>query len=345
MTRDPILVADIGGTNTRLGLAGANGILEGSLQRYSNSDHASFYALVGAYLRQQKVGKCHKACLAVAAPVENDAITLTNRDWHIDKAGARSVTGADEIRFLNDFEALGFAIDRLSAHQVSHVAGPQIATSQNGTRLVLGAGTGFNAAAMTWGVDAQPVVHAAECGHMTLPVETVSDLSLRNHLAQNRGRASVERALSGQGVLEIYQWVCSQAGATPRHLTSQEIVQEAIEQRDGACETAAKILVRLLARVAGDLVLAFLPMGGLYLSGGVTRACKTLISSDLFWNELTAKGRQSDLLRSIPVYLMTDDLAALEGCLAAMMRPASQQTPSLQLRHNLNSIATKVAGF
>ena len=345
MTTGPILVADIGGTNTRLGLAGPNGLLQGTSQRYSNSEHSSFYSLVGAYLRQQKVEKCHKACLAVAAPVEDDAITLTNRDWRIDKSGARAATGATEIRFLNDFEALGFAIDRLSGDQISHIAGPKIAASQNGTRLVLGAGTGFNAAAMTLGADAQPVVHAAECGHMTLPVETVSELSLRDHLAQNRGRASVERALSGQGVLEIYQWVCSQSGTAAQRFTSQEIIQQAIEQRDEACERAAKVLVRILARVAGDLVLAFLPLGGVYLSGGVTRACKNLISSDLFWDEFTAKGRQSDLLRSVPVYLMTDDHAALEGCLAAMMRPTPQQSSSLPAGQTQTSITSKAAGF
>ncbi|NIZ63404.1 hypothetical protein DL239_20785 [Sedimentitalea sp. CY04] len=345
MTTGPILVADIGGTNTRLGLAGANGIHKGTSHRYRNSDYTSFYSLVGAYLRQQKVEKCHKACLAVAAPVEDDAITLTNRDWHIDKSSACAVTGATEIRFLNDFEALGFAIGRLSGGQVSHVAGPKTATSQNGTRMVLGAGTGFNAAAMTLDADAQPVVHAAECGHMTLPVETPNELLLRDHLARNRGRASVERALSGQGVLEIYQWVCSHTGVAPQNFTTQEIIQQAIEQRDETCEHTAKMLVRLLARVAGDLVLAFLPVGGLYLSGGVTRACKSLISSDLFWDEFTAKGRQSNLLRSVPVYLMTDDHAALEGCLAAMMMTGSHLSSSGLRGHCQNSITSKAAGF
>lgn len=338
MTSGPILVADIGGTNTRFGLAGPSGILDGTLKRYSNNDHTNFYSLVAEYLNFQDVEKCSKACLAVAAPVKDDAITLTNRDWHINKAGAREATGAEDIRFLNDFEALGFAIDRLSDDQVLHVAGPKVAANSEGARLVLGAGTGFNAAAITCGVDGHPKVRAAECGHMTLPVETTNELSLRDHLAQNRGRASVERALSGQGVLEIYEWVCGQADILAQNYTAQEIVHLAIEKRDEACETTANILVRLLARIAGDLVLAFLPLGGLYLSGGVTRACRDLISSDLFWQEFTAKGRQGNLLRSIPVYLMTDDHAALEGCVTAMIGPPSFGT----LR---NSMAPQVAGI
>jgi len=326
MNANTTLVADIGGTNTRLGLAGPDGIDPNSLRRFSNQDHADFASLTRVYLDQFEVGKCHQACLAIAAPIEGEAVDMTNRNWRIDKSSVSDATGAEHILLLNDFEALGFSLNRLTSQQVTHVAGPKIAPSANGTRLVLGAGTGFNAAAIISNVHGQRAVHAAECGHMTLPIETELELSLRDHLARGRGRASIERALSGQGVLDIYHWVCAQNGVHSAAYSASDIVSQAIDGKDSHCRAAVELLVKLLARVAGDLLLAYLPMGGIYLSGGVTRACLPLISSDLFWQEFTAKGRQAELIASIPVFLVTDDSAALEGCVSAMAE-SSLTTP------------------
>lgn len=318
MSAAQILVADIGGTNTRLGLAGRDGIATETLRRYANDEHASFDALTRIYLDQMKVPRCQSACLAVAAPVEAERVRLTNRNWLIDKAGVARQIGAEDVHLLNDFEALGFSLDRLTSRQAPHIAGPQTAPEPGGVRLVLGAGTGFNAAALRRNALGQRSVHAAECGHMTLPIETPSELLLWNHLSRGRGRASIERALSGQGVLEIHQWVCAESGHPPPPLSAADIVARGITGRDDSCRRTTEILVRFLARVAGDLVLAYLPLGGIYLSGGVTRACADLIASDLFWDTFTAKGRQSELMRSIPVHLVQDDNAALEGCLSAL---------------------------
>lgn len=323
MSAAKILVADIGGTNTRLGLAGPDGIETNTLRRFSNNDHVSFDRLTRTYLDQLNIVRCRSACLAVAAPVEADRVRLTNRDWLIDKAGVARAIGADDVHLLNDFEALGFSLDRLTTQQAPHIAGPTNAPVPEGVRMVLGAGTGFNAAALRRNALGQRSVHAAECGHMTLPIETSSELLLRDHLAHGRGRASVERALSGQGVLEIHAWVCAQTGSPPAQLSAAEIVEQGVSGSNDTCRRTTEILVRFLARVAGDLVLAYLPLGGLYLSGGVTRACGALIASPLFWNEFTAKGRQSELMRSIPVHLVQDDNAALEGCLSALTAKAA----------------------
>ncbi len=318
MTRAHLLVADVGGTNTRLGLAGPEGLQLGSLRRYVNDDHGCFHSLTQTYLSQQNISQCDAACVAVAAPVEEGVVKLTNRDWRIDKPEIRKTTGANQIRIMNDFEALGFSLDQLSDNKITHVAGPKTSGAQAGVRLVLGAGTGFNAAVFNRSRSGHRTVLAAECGHMTLPIETAQELSLRDHLAQHRGRASVERALSGHGVREIYEWVCAEAKVRPLSYSAPEIVALAHSGEDAHCVATIEMQVRLLARMAGDLVLAYLPTGGLFLSGGVTRACADLIAGDRFWATFTAKGRQSNLMRSIPIYLLNDDNAALEGCVSAM---------------------------
>lgn len=112
------------------------------------------------------------------------------------------------------------------------------------------------------------------------------------------------------------------SAGNPRLGLPAQIVTQALERSDDRCRAAVEVLVRLLARVAGDLFLAFLPLGGVYLSGGVTRACAPLIASGLFWEEFTRKGRQTDLLCSVPIHIINDDNAALAGCLSAMTAPA-----------------------
>lgn len=108
------------------------------------------------------------------------------------------------------------------------------------------------------------------------------------------------------------------SAGNPRLGLPAQIVTQALERSDDRCRAAVEVLVRRLARVAGDLFLAFLPLGGMYLSGGVTRACAPLIASGLFWEEFTRNGRQTDLMRSVPIHIINDGNAALAGCLAAM---------------------------
>jgi glucokinase len=181
---------------------------------------------------------------------------------------------------------------------------------------VLGAGTGFNAAACyppRFGD--VPHVAAAECGHATLAFEGKAEFSLQCKLSSGRGRASVERALSGNGLREIYEWVCERNGRNVDGKTSAEIAALAVSSTDSDCVEAADMFLRLLGRVTGDLSLTFLPTGGIYVSGGVCRALAPLMTSTpTFARAFRAKGRMTPFMSAYSAFLLLDDLAALGGC-------------------------------
>ena len=275
------LVCDVGGTNTRLGLVEKGVLANGSLASFRNAEFADFDSLLVAYLRRAGCDRVDAASIALAAPVGPEGATLTNHDWTISRSGVGAVTGAETIHFLNDFEALGFALLDVGLLETIVLRDGPEAGNKRARRLVLGAGTGFNAAALIIDpMTGHPVVAAAECGHMTLPVQGEEEHDIQRFLSKGRGRASNERALSGRGLTELYGWCCVKAGADPVLQGSAEIARRALDGSDGLAREAALLFARFLGRVAGDLALAFLPLGGVYLTGGVARALLRLLKDD-----------------------------------------------------------------
>lgn len=312
------LVCDVGGTNTRLGLVEKGILANDSLASFRNAEFADFDGVLSAYLRQVECNRVEAAAIALAAPVGPEGATLTNHDWTISRSGVEAITGARAIWFLNDFEALGFAL--LNVDLLDKIVlreGPE-AANKRARRLVLGAGTGFNAAALI--IDAitgHPVVAAAECGHMTLPVQGDEEHDLQRFLSRGRSRASVERALSGRGLTELYACCCQRAGTDPVLEGSAEIVKRGLDGSDMQAREATLLFARFLGRVAGDLALAFLPLGGLYLTGGASRALLTLLKDDpAFLAAFHAKGRMSEFMQQFPITMLIDDRVALAGCAA-----------------------------
>jgi len=322
------LVSDIGGTNTRLGLVEDGQLVHASLASFANDGFDSYDAVVESYLDRLGQRRFDACCVALAAVPTPDGAQLTNRDWTIARSSLQALTGAPFIGFLNDFEALGYSLiapERLETQPVFASAVPQ---PPRATRMVLGAGTGFNAAACHWqAFGGAPHVAAAECGHTTLAIEGDEECALQAALAAGRGRASVERALSGNGLREIYAFVCDRDGQPCRAQTSAEIATAALARTDEQAIAAAHLFLRLLGRVAGDLALTFLPHGGIYLSGGVCRAlAPLLVGTDTFRDAFHAKGRMGPFMADFDAHLLLDDRVALIGCVEWLRIAAASYT-------------------
>ncbi|WP_420413922.1 glucokinase [Roseibium sp.] len=311
------LAADIGGTNARLALVENNEVRRDSIVRYANSEFPTPEAAIASYLREIGQKGCSQAVIAVAAPIEGPSVEMTNHPWTLNSSSIGRVLGSAEIRFINDFEALAHSLGKIEPERIKPVLSPKAAAPDKASRLVVGAGTGFNAAPLYFKANGL-IVGAGECGHSTLPATSSTELDLWSYLARGRGRASVERALSGNGLREIYEWQCLRSGTAAAPYTSAEIAQRAGEETDPNCVATARQWVTLLGRVVGDLALIFLARGGIFLTGGVTRALSQFLDGPDFKTAFCAKGRQSKLVSEIPVHLLDDDFAALSGCAAQM---------------------------
>ncbi|MEM9344520.1 MAG: glucokinase [Pseudomonadota bacterium] len=308
------LVADIGGTNTRVGLARGPKLLPETIRRFRNAEFADFEAVVAAYREAEGDPACAAACVAIAGPVRDGAGTLTNLNWTVDGA---SVARVERTAVLNDLQAQGHALGRIAPENLREVIGGVPGTEQS-ARLVIGVGTGFNTAPVYPTPGGGRVVPPAEAGHATLPARIEADLRLLTFVSQNHGYPDIEEALSGRGLENIYAWIASEAGKDAR-LPSAEIIAGA-EAGEALSRRTLEVFVRLLARVAGDLALNAMPFGGVYVSGGMGRAMAPWFDQFGFADEFRAKGRFSGLMDQFPVFVIEDDYAALIGCAAFLDR-------------------------
>lgn len=299
---DLLLIADIGGTNTRIGLADSSGLLTDSLMRFRNAEVSSFEDVLGHYLAEVKPGALRGACAGAAGPVDRGVATLTNLSWTIDRNAMRAATGAEVADVINDLPAQGLALDALPEENLLTLKEGLVS---EGPRLVVGLGTGFNIVPVHRVGDVL-LAPSCEAGHATLP-HCKDQAALCEWLKNECGYPSMEVALAGMGIENIYRFHSGLA------VTAQEVMG-LVEAGDAHAVATIADYVALLGAVVGDYALSHLPFGGIYLTGGVSRAVAPYLEPNGFAGVMADKGRFSDLAGRFAVTLIQDDYAALKGC-------------------------------
>ncbi len=314
MTAPLSLLADIGGTNTRVALAEGRVVRPDSIRRYSNAEFPGLEPVLRRYLQEEGLTGVEGACVAAAGPVRDGVAVMTNLDWTIDTDQLRAV-GASRVAILNDLQAQGHALGHIAPQYLrSVIPGPQ---KPGGAMLVAGVGTGMNAAPVhetPWG----RVVAASECGHISMPVRTEEDERLARFIATEgphaHGFAGVEDVLAGRGLEQVHAFVTKERGAR-QDRKAAEIMADLAAGEAAARETA-RLYVHLLGQELGNLALIHLPFGGLFLIGGVARAMTPYFGEMDLTRHFRDKGRFAGFMESFAVTVVEDDYAALTGCAA-----------------------------
>ncbi len=300
-----ILLADIGGSNSRFALADPGGRPE-RIETVDADSVPNLDAAMAGYLSATGA-KPEAAVLAVAGPVTGDIVTLTNRPaWRFSLAALARRFGFRAIRALNDFAAVARALPRLGADDVRPLGA--LARVPAGVKVVLGPGTGLGVAALV-PIETRWRVVASEGGHALFGPHEPDEYDVFASLRAQHGSVSIETVLSGRGLLRLAQALDP---ATPL-AEPEEVVTRALEG-DAAALAAARLFVRLLGRVSGDLALTFEAIGGVYLAGGVGRGLGTLLDEPEFRNAFEAHPPYHKLLAKIPTLLITYPEPGLLGC-------------------------------
>ena len=302
------LVADIGGTNTRVGLSQNFQLMRQSIKKFPNANVKSLEDILIRYLGEQELDTVSGVCVALAGPVRNDIAQMTNLSWEITKDSLARATGAKTVGLLNDLQAQGYALDHLSEDQLLPVTGKRYAGSKE-TKLVCGIGTGFNACTVISSADGI-VVPPAEAGHYRLPAANQQQKEIANMIEAKFGFASVENVLSGNGLVELNNFFCPDK---PR--TAQDVIQSATDGAQDA-KQVVDVFASFMGSILGDLALITLPFGGIYIIGGVARAVYPFLNAQNFISGFCDKGRFSDFNSKFSVQIIDDDFAALNGCVS-----------------------------
>ena len=310
-----ILVGDIGGTHARFAIVERHGSIP-MLREQADlaEDTPSFIQTFKRYLEgidRQRVPDT--VALAVAGPVCDGQVSLTNRNWQISEAELRSL-GFRSAHLVNDFAALAYAADRLGPSDLRCI-GPDVAGCTDGTLTILGAGTGFGVSCLTRfrGV---PVPLATEGGHIGFAPEGSEEIAILKTLGRRFGRVSVERILSGPGLENLSRALDEIAGRAVRPFSAAQIVEHA-SQGDRDSRATLSMFCAIFGAVAGDIALAHGARGGVLIAGGIAEKIEPYLMQGAFRERFEAKGRLSSFVKSIPTRLIVNSSAALLGAARA----------------------------
>jgi len=329
-----LLAADLGGTKAALALADAETGAIAVRHVYGCRNYAGFEGVLDAFLTRAEVtrsrDKIAAACFSVAGPVENDASTLTNLGWVVSAGDLARRYAIPAVSIVNDFAAAGQGLARMTgADLLTLQAGRSV---DRATRVIVGAGTGLGVGVLTWQENGY-VTLPSEAGHADFaPVNEQQD-RLLVHLRRSFGRVSFERVVSGPGLMRIFSFLQETGAGMPsrqlleaskKHSDEAALISEfAMAKLDPLAGRALDLFVAVYGAFAGNVALATLALGGVYVGGGIAMKIAERLSEGGFMRAFLDKGRFSELLAGIPVHVIMNPDVGLHGALMEAERLAA----------------------
>ena len=335
-----ILAGDIGGTKTILRLVQAGKEDTASLlyeARYRSGDYRDLVPIVQTFLAtaSAKLGEQmlpEKACFAIAGPVINNTAQLTNLAWFLEAERLQQELDIAPISLINDFAGIGYGVLGLNAADLCTL---QTGKFQPAAPIgVLGAGTGLGEAFLIQQGD-ELTVFGTEGGHADFAPRSELEFQLLKYLLEkhNIQRVSVERVVSGQGIVAIYQFLRDRQVATSESPEVEQVVRTweqqigrektvdpaaaianaALAKSDRLSEQTMQLFINAYGAEAGNLALKLLPYGGLYIAGGIAAKVLPLMQEGSFLKALVNKGRVSPVLDDVPVHIVLNPDVGLIG--------------------------------
>jgi glucokinase len=301
-----LLLADIGGTNTRCALGDATGT--GPVATYRNDDFPTLADLLSRHLDALAVSaRPRTAVLAVAAPIQGDEVRMMNRAWTFSSEELRQRLGLDRLELLNDFAALAWALPVLAPTELAQIGGGSAVAEA--PRVVLGPGTGLGVASLA-PVAGGWLALPGEGGHVTMPAQDEAEEAVIRAGRARYGHCSAERLLSGPGLSFLHAALHGGPELPPDEIGRR--------LRAGEAPAAATFAVffRLLGTVAADAALILGALGGVYLGGGIVPRYVDVLARSDFRRRFEAKGRYAAYLGAIPTLAITAANPAIAGLLA-----------------------------
>lgn len=300
----PRLLGDIGGTNARLAWQDSRAAGLTDIATYPCAEYESLLSAMQHYLRAHGKPAPRWCAIGVATPIDGDQVKMTNNDWSFSTEDMKQRLGVERFLVINDFTALALALPSLAPGDLLQVGG---ADAVAGAAIALiGPGTGLGVSGL-W--PARPgggsVAINGEGGHVTLAGVDDFEDSIVRELRRRFGHPSAERALSGPGLVNLYEAACAVAGVTAQARTAADVATLAAAGSDTQCVQAEALFFSFLGTVAGNLALTLGARGGVYIGGGIVPRTGSRIFDSCFRARFESKGRFQPYLAPIPVYVVT----------------------------------------
>jgi glucokinase len=299
----PFLAADVGGTHARVALMQASqdegpGVEVLIYRKFACADFSGLVELLQAFVVDHVQTPVRHCVLACAGQMMGDEVLNDNLAWPIRLSPLREALALDDVAVLNDFEALGYAIDQQPAGSGRLLRGPDVHV--DGPTLVIGPGTGLGAA-VRLPRHAGGRVLTTEAGQMDFAPNSMREREIVAHLAPNGGYVPCERIVSGPGLLTVYATLCMLREETPRLATPEAVTAAATACSDAQAVEAVEIFCASLGSLVGNLAMAFMTTGGVYLAGGFLSSMFGLLERSAFEERFLHGRSVRAFLSQVPV--------------------------------------------
>ncbi len=289
------MVADVGGTNTRLALFDPGLGQFRCVARFNNRDHSSLEAIIAEWLDSLTEPTPGEACIAVAAPPATEEITMINIGWSFSCSGLAARFGFARLQCLNDFQANAHALPHLGADDLAPIHGSPQADADG--LCTIGPGTGLGGATLRR-IDGRLAAFAAEPGHMGLSPASKLELAIFERLLPHYGNIYAELLLSGSGLVLLYRTLAELDGATPQPLNPADVTQYGLAGTDAHCATStAGVSARYWVQPAATLPWPMAAMADSTSPGALHREWCRIFATVTFCTGSKARGQWKRICR------------------------------------------------
>jgi len=305
------LLADVGGTNARFVILTTprRGISQKGVLSLKSKDFSDFFSLLLEALSFFKVE--HRdtvACIAVAGPVFKGRARLTNLGWEIEERKIKTEFPFKKLILVNDLFAGSASLAKLKKKDLKLVKEGRI---NKGVWVAIFCGTGLGVGVL---VKEKPLtLISTEAGHIFFQALDSFDLKFLDFLKEKQKELSYEEVLSGRGLENLYEFFHGERFSAP-------MITALAKKQDKRAGQAVKTYFKYLARFCSQLALCYLPLGGVYLSGGVINALIDFLFEkeykSVFMENFVSSSRLNFLLEELPIYAIGHPFPVLLGCKA-----------------------------
>ncbi|MGB5750649.1 MAG: glucokinase [Desulfobacterales bacterium] len=310
--RPSSVVADIGATNIRFARLTAGG-LPGPVVKFATAKFPDFTAALAHFLKREGGPRPVRIALAVAGPVHGDEVKLTNNQWQFSVRRLTKELDLAQLVIVNDLEAMALVLPHLTPGETMLVGNEIGNRSIAAPMAVLCPGTGMGIAGLVptdqgW----RPI--ATEGGHTSLSPLTEKEIAIWQFLRERYGRVSVERVLSGPGLVELYTALASLEGKDAGVVSPEDIVSLALNGESPLALETVEIFCGWLGDVAGDVALMYVARGGVFLAGDILLSIFEILKQSQFRRRFENKGRGTGIVTATPTFLISCESPVLRGC-------------------------------
>ncbi|MFL6245628.1 MAG: glucokinase [Thermoanaerobaculia bacterium] len=305
-----LLAGDVGGTKTLLRCVADGSVVK--TERYDSGAWSSFDDLLRDFLADGVPGSIDSACFAIAGPVQQQRVEVTNVGWTIEESALSRAFSIPRVSLINDFYAIGVGVPLLERGDLLSINEGE--RDQNAPIAILGAGTGLGEALVV-NIGGSHHVIPGEGGHADFSPQDEEQTRLFLHLQNRYGHVSSERVISGMGLVNIFTFLGGE------EIDPADIAERA-DDGDPLATRAFAMFVDAYGAEAGDVALRTLARGGVYLAGGIAAKNIRWFTDGAFVEAFTRKGRFDHVVRAIPVDLILNEEVGLIGAVEWARRVA-----------------------